>query len=183
MLATERLRLREWREADKALLAQIHSDPDVMRFLGGVKTFDETSEIVDRLMEMFRAGEPGFWATERISDGKLIGWIGLHKLGSEYPFGPAVEIGWRLGRGFWNQGYATEGARAALAYAFDILDALRVFAFTALANERSEAVMRRIGMKKVEGGDFAHPDLAATHPLCIHLLYVAERRSRYPATW
>jgi RimJ/RimL family protein N-acetyltransferase len=46
MLVTKRLRLREWREADKPLLAEIHSDPEVMRFLGGVKTFDETSEVI-----------------------------------------------------------------------------------------------------------------------------------------
>jgi RimJ/RimL family protein N-acetyltransferase len=80
MLVTERLRLREWREADKPLLAEIHSDPEVMRFLGGVKTFDETSEVIDLIGGMFRAGKPGLWATERIEDEKLIGWIGLHQL-------------------------------------------------------------------------------------------------------
>ena len=178
MLVTERLRLREWREADKALLAEIHSDPEVMQFLGGVKSFEETCEVVDLLVSMFRSGEPGFWAAERISDGALIGWLGLHNLGPEYPFGPALEIGWRLGRRFWNQGYATEGARAALNYAFDTLNASRVFGFTALANARSEAVMQRIGMKKVKGGDFAHPDFLATDPHSVHVLYVAERASR-----
>ena len=177
MLVTWRLQLREWREADKPLLAEIHSDPEVMRFLGGMKTFAETCAIVDRLIGMFKSQEPGFWAAERIADGKLIGWIGLRKLGPEYPFGPALEVAWRLGRSFWNQGYATEGARAALSYAFDVLDAPRVFAFTALANDRSEAVMRRVGMKKVEGGEFAHPDLPATDPHSLHVLYVAERRS------
>ena len=98
MLVTERLRLKEWREADKALLAEIHSDPEVMQFLGGVKSFEETCEVVALLVSMFRSGEPGFWAAERISDGALIGWLGLHNLGPEYPFGPAREIGWRLGR-------------------------------------------------------------------------------------
>ena len=122
MLVTGRIQLREWREADKPVLAEIHSDPEVMQFLGGVKTFAETCDIVDRLIGMFRSREPAFWAAERISDGKLIGWIGLSKLGPEYPFGPALRS-WQLGRRFWNQGYATEGARAALSYAFDVLDA------------------------------------------------------------
>ena len=54
MLVTERLRLREWREADKPLLAEIHSDPEVMRFLGGVKTFDETSEVIDLIGGILR---------------------------------------------------------------------------------------------------------------------------------
>ena len=170
MLVTKRLRLREWRKADKPLLAEIHSDPEVMRFLGGVKTFDETSEVIDLIGGMFRAGEPSLWAAERIEDEKLIGWIGLHQLGPEYPFGPALEAAWRLGRSFWGQGYAIEGVGAALNYAFDVLDAPRVFAFTALANQRSERLMLRLGMKKVEGGDFAHPDFSATDPQSIHVL-------------
>lgn len=181
MLVTERLRLREWRQADKPLLAEIHADPEVMRFLGGVKTFDETSAVVDRICRTIKAGKPCFWAAERLEDEKLIGWIGLHEIGHEYPFGPALEIGWRLGRNFWGQGYAIEGARAALDYAFDVLNAPRVFAFTALANRRSEGLMLRLGMKKVEGGEFAHPDLASADPHSIHVLYVAEREFFRPA--
>lgn len=175
VLVTRRLKLREWTHADKPAFAEILADPEVMRFLGGVKTFEETSGIVDLLMDMFRAGEPGFWAAERISDGRLIGWIGLHRLGAEYPFGPALEAGWRLGREFWNQGYATEGARAAIEYAFDTLRVPRVYAFTARANAASLAVMRKLGMRKVEGGDFVHPDFSPSDPNAMHSLYVAER--------
>ena len=184
MLVTERLRLREWTEPDKPLLAEIHADPEVMRFLGGVRTFAETSRIVDLLMKLFNAGEPGFWAAERIEDRRLIGWIGLHRLGPEFPFGPALEAGWRLGRDFWNRGYATEGARAALGYAFDTWGADKVYAFTARANTRSEAVMRKIGMNKIEGGDFAHPDYPATDAHSIHTLYVAQgaRYRSHPET-
>jgi RimJ/RimL family protein N-acetyltransferase len=187
MLVTERLKLRAWREADKAPLAAIHADPEVMQYLGGTRTPRETSELIDRLISMANEGAPIFWAAERIADGELLGWIGLHEVGTEYPFGPALEIGWRLGREFWNEGYATEGARAALAHAFDTLRAPKVYAFTAQANTRSEAVMRKLGMKKIEGGEFAHPDFPPADPSCIHVLYVAEavasaetRRPRTP---
>jgi len=179
MLTTKRLKLREWCEADKPQLAQIHSDAEVMQFLGGVKTPAETNDTVDLLNSWLVAAEPSFWATERLCDRRLIGWIGLHKIGSDFPFGPALEVGWRLGRSFWGQGYATEGARAALNYAFDVLNAPRVFAFTAAANTRSEAVMRRVGLEKVERGGFAHPDFLPTDPHSIHVLYVAERAAHY----
>ncbi|MFA1625277.1 hypothetical protein ACDY96_21565 [Rhizobium mongolense] len=47
MIATDRLKLRAWREADKPLLGVIHADPEVMQFLGGMKTASETSDIVE----------------------------------------------------------------------------------------------------------------------------------------
>ena len=71
---------------------------------------------------------------------------------------------------------------SALDCAFDVLDAPRVFALTALANARSKTVMRRLGMKKVEGGDFVHPDFPAADPHAVHVLYVAERGARSPAS-
>lgn len=177
MIVTERLRLREWREEDASLLAAIHADPDVMQFLGRVKTPSEIGEIVKRLMRMSKAGEPAFWAAERIRDGALLGTVGLHRLGTEFPFGPALEVGWRLARKHWGQGYATEAARGALDYGFDCLAAPRIYAFTALANTRSEAVMQRLRMKKIDGGEFAHPDLPLSDPNSMHLLYVAEREA------
>lgn len=175
MIATDRLKLRPWREADKPLLSAIQADPEVMQFLGGTRTASETSDGIEQLMRLSEVGEPIFWAAERISDGALLGAVGLYRLGTDFPFGPALEVGWRLARDYWGKGYATEAARAALDYAFGSLDAPRVYAFTALANKPSEAVMQRLGMKKVEGGEFAHPDLLPTDLSSMHMLYVAER--------
>jgi RimJ/RimL family protein N-acetyltransferase len=120
-------------------------------------------------MRLSEGGEPTFWAAERIDDGSLIGAIGLHWLGADFPFGPALEVGWRLGRDYWGKGYATEAARAVLDYV------PRVYAFTALANKRSEIVMQRLGMTRVEGGEFPHPDYLSTDPSSMHMLYVAEK--------
>ncbi len=175
MIATDRLKLRAWREADKPLLGVIHADPEVMQFLGGTKTTSETSDFVEHMMRLSEARQPIFWAAERVDDGALLGAVGLHRLGTDFPFGPALEVGWRLGRDHWGKGYAIEAARAALDYAFGSLKAPRVYAFTALANKRSETVMQRLGMKKIEGGEFAHPDLLPTDPSSMHMLYVAEK--------
>lgn len=175
VVETDRLKLREWREADKPLLASIHADPEVMQFLGGAKTASESNDVVEQLMHLSAIGEPTFWAAERIEDGALLGAVGLHCIGAEFPFGPALEAGWRLGRDHWGKGYATEAARAVLDYAFENLDAPRVYAFTALANKGSEKVMQRLGLERVQGGEFPHPDLLPTDPSSRHLLYVVER--------
>ncbi|MFN7025101.1 MAG: GNAT family N-acetyltransferase [Pseudorhizobium sp.] len=131
MITTDRLKLRPWREADKPLLSVIQADPEVMQFLGGTKTASETSDGVEQLMRLSEVGEPIFWAAERIDDGALVGSVGLYRLGTDFPFGPGLEVGWRLARAHWGKGYATEAARAALDYAFSSLHVPRVYAFTA----------------------------------------------------
>ncbi len=107
-METVRMKLREWREADRPLLAAIHANPEVMQFLGGTKTAAENSDVVDQLMKLTKNGEPTFWAAELKGDSSLIGAVGLHWLGADFPFGPALEVGWRLGRDHWGKGYATE---------------------------------------------------------------------------
>jgi ribosomal-protein-alanine N-acetyltransferase len=86
------------------------------------------------------------------------------------PFSPCVEIGWRIAKEFWNQGYATEAAKESLRYAFTRLHLTEVVSFTTLANLRSQAVMLKIGMSNT-GNNFMHPDIDVTHPQCEHVLY------------
>ena len=84
---------------------------------------------------------------------------------------PTVEIGWRLARRFCGQGYATEGAIAALQFGFEDLNLPEIVAFTAQINWRSIAVMERLAMQRNPDDDFDHPALAKGHPLQRHLLY------------
>jgi RimJ/RimL family protein N-acetyltransferase len=86
-------------------------------------------------------------------------------------FTPAVEIGWRIQRQHWSQGYALEAATAVLAYAFAQLQLEQVLAFTVPANLPSQALMQRLGMQRDPAEDFAHPLLPAGHPLRAHRLY------------
>ena len=75
-----------------------------------------------------------------------------------------------LEKAHWGKGYASEAAEVALAYAFEALELAEVLSFTATANQRSESVMKKIGMLTT-GTNFKHPDINAEHPLCEHLLY------------
>jgi RimJ/RimL family protein N-acetyltransferase len=90
-------------------------------------------------------------------------------------FTPAAEIGWRLARGQWGKGYATEGARAALAFGFDKLGLDEIVSFTAVINLRSQRVMERIGMTHDPADDFDHPRVAPGDPLRPHVLYRLRR--------
>jgi RimJ/RimL family protein N-acetyltransferase len=82
-----------------------------------------------------------------------------------------VEIGWRLAKEYWGNGYASEAAAACLRFGFENLKLKQIVAFTAAANKRSMAVMERIGMTRNPDDDFDHPNLAPGHPLQRHVLY------------
>ena len=97
--------------------------------------------------------------------------MGLTVQTFESHFSPAVEIAWRLSPEYWGNGYATEGAQAALGYAFDQLDLEEIVSFTATENIRSRQVMERLGMNHDPDDDFNHPELAPEHRLSRHVLY------------
>ena len=110
----------------------------------------------------------GLWAVE--ADGEFIGFVGLN----EPRFRPGVEIGWRLAREAWGHGYATEAARAVLAFAFDELGLAEVISFTSTTNVRSQRVMERIGMTRDPADDFDHPNVTDER-LRRHVLYRVAR--------
>lgn len=84
---------------------------------------------------------------------------------------PAVEIGWRLAADHWNQGYASEGARAVLDFGFTCLGLDEIVSFTVPLNLRSRRVMEKIGMTRSPAEDFDHPLAPEGHPLRRHVLY------------
>jgi RimJ/RimL family protein N-acetyltransferase len=101
----------------------------------------------------------------------FIGFIGLAVPRFTAHFTPCVEVGWRLAHRYWGQGYATEGARAAVAFGFADAGLQEIVSFTVPANRRSLAVMERLGMTSDAREDFDHPVLPAGHPLRRHRLY------------
>ena len=146
-LETERLVLRWFCEDDFESLAQMYSDPEVMRFLGGkTMTSLEAWRHMASMMGHWYLRGYGIWAVEEKSSGKLVGRIGFMN-----PTGwPGFELGWTLGRDSWGKGYATEGARRALAYAFTEMDRDHVISCIAPENVASIKVAERLG-EKVEG--------------------------------
>ena len=174
-LATARLLLRRWRETDRADFARLNADPDVMRHFPAPLEPRESDALLRRIAADLDERGWGLWALEERAGGALLGFTGLSPVPFKAPFTPAVEIGWRLVRSHWGQGLATEAARAALAFAFGELALEEVVAFSAVGNQRSRAVMRRLGMAHDPDSDFEHPALPAGHPLRRHVLYRIRR--------
>ena len=174
-IETERLRLRRWRDADRAPFATMSADPAVMEFFPSLLTPDQASAFIDRVEAHWDAHGFGNYALEERATGAFVGLTGLFKVFPEAHFAPSVEIGWRLARPFWSQGYAREAAEAVLAAAFAEHDFPEIVAFTAVPNVRSAALMQRLGMTRDPADDFDHPGVAEGHLLRRHVLYRLSR--------
>jgi RimJ/RimL family protein N-acetyltransferase len=170
-LQTDRLILRRWRESDRPPFAALNADPEVMRYFMKPLTRAESDTFVDRIEHHFQEHDWGLWALERRDTEEFIGFTGLWPATFEAQFTPAVEVGWRLRRSAWGYGFASEAAKAAIADGFDRVRIPEILSFTATVNERSWRVMERLGMHRVEGGDFQHPWVPVGHPVRPHVLY------------
>ena len=153
-LETERLVLRDWREEDSVVFSRMNRDPKVMEYFLKPLTDTESRDFYERIRREIDTFGWGLFAAEVKISGKFIGYIGLCE-------------------NSWGRGYATEGARACLDYAFRQLQLPEIYSFTSLPNRRSERVMQKIGLQKI--GEFDHPLVPAGHPLLRHVLYRAEK--------
>ena len=147
-LRTPRLLLREWRDEDREPFAAMCADPEVMRYY--LRPFADRAASdawIDGMRRHYDEHGFAYWAVELPGEASLIGGIGLTRVRSPgYPFAPAVEIGWRLARPYWGQGYASEAARTVLDDGFGRLGLGEIVAFTVPANRRSWRVMEWLGM-------------------------------------
>lgn len=170
-LKTPRLILRGWRESDRGPFADLNRDPEVMEHFPAPLSREESDAFVDRNIDSQQHENFCFWALERRETGAFIGFTGLAVPTFEAHFTPAVEIGWRLARDAWGQGYASEAARAAMRHGFEQVDLDEIVSFTTPANVRSQAVMARLGMSHDPADDFDHPRLPAGDRLRRHVLW------------
>src|SRR5437764_12776348 len=176
VLLTERLRLREWRDVDVDPFAAMNADPLVMQYFPALYSYERTSRFVELIRKRWSELGYSLWAVERLDRCHFIGYVGLWPATFPAHFTPAVEVGWRLAADQWGQGYATEAARAALAYGFDSLGLEEIVSFTSSVNVRSWRVMERLGMRRDASGDFEHPNVPEGHPLRPHVLYRIKRQ-------
>ncbi len=174
-IETDRLLLRRWRDSDLAPFAELNADPAVMEFFPSTLSTPESTAQAMRIQHWFEEYGFGLWAVEIRDVAPFAGFIGLGIPRFEAAFTPCVEVGWRLAQQHWGKGYATEGAKAALGYAFRFLDLDEVVSFTAVVNKRSWRVMERIGMARSVDEDFDHPNVPAGHELRRHVLYRIRR--------
>jgi RimJ/RimL family protein N-acetyltransferase len=168
---TERLVLRRWRDQDGDAFAALNSDPEVMEHFPAVLTREESDQMIRRIELHFEEFGYGLWAVDIRWAEKLIGFCGLSVPTFHTHFTPAVEVGWRLTREEWGNGYATEAARAAVDFGFEQADLDEVLSWTIPANERSQGVMKRLGMKRAPELDFDHPRFLDDERLRRHVVY------------
>ena len=173
-----RVRLRRWRGEDRAPFAAMNANPRVMEFFPGTLSRAESDALVDRIEASHRERGFGLWAIEAPGVAAFVGFTGLSVPRFDAPFTPCVEIGWRLGVEHWGKGYATEAARLALDHGFGAIGLSEIVAFTAAGNQRSRAVMERLGMSHDPADDFDHPSLPHDHALRRHVLYRLKSRRR-----
>lgn len=178
VVQTDRLILRRWSDADRAPFATMNADAEVMRYFRDPLDAVASDAFVDRIERGFDELGYGLWALEERDTGEFIGFTGLARKTFAAHFNPAVEVGWRLARPAWGHGYATEAARAALAYEFEVASLDEIVSMTTETNTRSRAVMQRLGMVRNPADDFEHPALPAGHPLRPHVLYRVRRIGR-----
>ncbi len=168
-LLTPRLCLRPWQPSDLAPFAELNADARVMAFFPSPLEREQSDQMAMHCQEEINERGWGFWAIELRATRQFIGFAGLQQPALPMPFEPRIEVGWCLAHAHWRKGYATEAATGALHVAFNHLGLDEVVSFTSQTNQRSLAVMKRLGMR-ADGG-FDHPALPDESPLRAHHLY------------
>lgn len=166
-LRTERLILRPWRESDLEPFAALNNDPIVMEHFPARQSRAESDATVGRVREHFEREGFGLWAVEVPGVAPFIGFTGLQRPS----FMPVVEVGWRLAKEYWSAGYATEAARASLAWGFANLELDEIVAMVVPNNVRSQRVMAKLGMTRDPSADFDHPRIPKGSPVRRHWLF------------
>ena len=159
LLASPRLQLRPWQDADREPFAAMTADPEVMRHFPAVLTREQSDAWIDRMSRKISERGWGLWALDYLAEGapapQFAGFTGLNIPDPEFPFGPCVEVGWRLARRFWGLGLE------------------EIVAMTTLRNTRSRAVMQRLGMQESPADEFDHWAYPADSPerrCCVYRL-------------
>ena len=152
-----RLGFRAWKNEDLEEFAKLNADELVMEYFPATLSKAEVVNLIERLKKQHTENGFTYYATEILESKEFIGMIGLALQTYEADFTPAIDIGWRLKRSAWGNGYATEGAKRCLTYAFQDLEIDKIIAVCTSKNQKSENVMKKIGMTKK--GEFTHPSL------------------------
>ncbi len=171
-IETDRLILRNWQQKDLPLFQQMNADAEVRRYFPDRLSY-KRSEIIFRQMQRDIAENSiGLFAVELKATEAFIGFIGMHLLEKNKWFSlaemPFYEIGWRLRKEAWGNGYATEGAKAVLSYGRERING-PIYSLTSVRNLPSIRVMQKIGL--AEYRTFNHPMIPSGHPLEKHVLY------------
>lgn len=131
----------------------MNRDAEVMHDLGGPIDQKLSDAKFDRYVACFEKFGFSRWVIE--NEGKFLGYCGIVARRGEHPLGGHDEIGWRMIKSAWGYGYATEAAKAALIDAEHRLKLTKILSYTSSDNHRSQAVMVRIGLRRMPSLDFS----------------------------
>ncbi|WP_299312031.1 GNAT family N-acetyltransferase [uncultured Aquimarina sp.] len=166
---SERLGFRNWTRDDIDPLAAMNNDDDVMEFFPFKPSRKDTKEFILRMQKQFAKNDFCYFAVDILDSKEFIGFIGLCEQSYLEDQDTFVDIGWRLKKSVWNQGYATEGAKASLDFGFNMIGLDRIYSVASEINLKSELIMKKVGMTKVKV--FDHPKLTDYTDLVSCVLY------------
>ena len=153
---TERLIIREIEISDTDVMLELHSDPEVHRYLGN-KTITSREGIIDAINSLGKQYADygvGRWAMINKKTDEFIGWTGLQfvteSINNHKDF---YDLGYRLLKKFWGQGFTTESAFASIDYVFNKLGATEIYAMADIDNEGSNKILKNVGLRFIESFD------------------------------
>jgi RimJ/RimL family protein N-acetyltransferase len=148
-VTTDRLFLRQFSREDLDAYGGIMGDYEVGKWFpkGQGYTREEARKSLDNILEHWAKNGFGIWAiTDKITRLHLLGRCGLNLIAET----SEVEVDFVIARSYWGRGYATEAAKAALAYGFEILKLDRIIALAKPDNTASRRVIEKIEMRHVK---------------------------------
>lgn len=153
---TERLIIREIGETDFDAMFKLHSDPEVHIYLGNntITSKEKVREAIDSLKKQYIEFGVGRWAMIHKQTNEFIGWTGLEFVTKEINNHKNIyDLGYRLLKQFWGQGYASESAFASVDYGFNKLDTTEIYAMADIKNEGSNKILKKVGLEFLETFD------------------------------
>lgn len=169
-LESARLCVRRFTPDDLDFMAGLLGDPEVARFLGGVKDRAAAADTLrTRGLDYYdRHPGLGMWATVERESGRTVGFHVLNHIHGE----PDIQVGYALTTDVWGLGYASEMALRLLHYGFEDLRLPQICAITDLEHHASQRVLTKIGLERRGERTFSHPILASQGPMA---WFVADR--------
>jgi RimJ/RimL family protein N-acetyltransferase len=160
LFQSKRLGFRPWLPSDLPAFSAMNADEETMTFFQHPLSKKESQGLMDRMTKLYADRGHCYFAVDLLESGEFLGMIGLGTKSFKARFTPCVDIGWRIRKEYWNQGYASEGAARCLEFAKE-LGIRKVYSLASSKNLSSIRVMQKIGMSYEY--DFEHPDLLE-HP-------------------
>ncbi|MDH7445946.1 GNAT family N-acetyltransferase [Aquimarina sp. 2201CG14-23] len=176
LFSSERLGFRNWTLDDLDTMAAMNNDDDVMEFFPFKPTRKNTKDFIVGMQQQFAKNGFCYFAVDILESKEFIGFIGLSEQSYLEDTPVFVDIGWRLKKSTWNQGFATEGAKACLDFGFNQIGLDQIYSVAPEINIKSELIMKKIGMERLKV--FKHPKLMNDKRLRNCVLYLTSKNKQ-----